>query len=124
MISLPLKNEGCNPAVSDGVADLIVAQTAISQALKATVTVIGEDTDPLVLLLHHSNKSNFHLYFRSDRSTEENKNSRTFSISLCQDILGKIICSIFLFLHAFTGCDSSPKISKIKKICCFQKTLL
>ena len=60
MISLPLKNEGCNPVVSDGDADLIIAQTAISQASKATVTVNGEDTDLLVLLLHHSNKSNFH----------------------------------------------------------------
>ena len=35
-----------------------------------------------LLSLHHSNKSNFHQYFYSDRTTEKNKNSRTFDISL------------------------------------------
>ena len=49
------KNEGCNPIVSNGDADLFIAQTSMSQAFKATVTVIDEDTDLFVLLLHHSN---------------------------------------------------------------------
>ena len=97
LISSELKNEGCIPIVCDGDAYLIIAQTAISLSVKTTVTVIVEDTDLLVLLLYHSQKSNYNLYLRSDKATAKNKIPRTFDICVCQEILGKRICNIILF---------------------------
>ena len=46
---------------------------------------------------------------------------RTFDIGLCREILGEQICNIILFLHAYTGCDSTSKISKITKSAVFKK---
>jgi hypothetical protein len=40
-------------AVDD--ADLLIAQTAVDCAFSSEVIVIGEDTDLLVLLIHHVN---------------------------------------------------------------------
>ena len=123
LISSELRNEGCSTIACDGDADLIVAQTALSLAAKSTVTVIGEDTDLLVLLLYHCQNSNFKLYIRSDRGTTENKIPRTFDICVCQEILGKRICNNILFLHAYTGCDTTSKISKITKNAVFKKLI-
>ena len=41
-------------AVDD--ADLLIVQTAVDCALSSEVIVIGEDTDLLVLLIHHVNQ--------------------------------------------------------------------
>ena len=61
LISSELKNEGCYPIICDGDADLVIVKTGISLASKSTVTIIGEDTDLLALLLHHEKESNFKL---------------------------------------------------------------
>ena len=50
-------------AVDD--ADLFIAQTAVDCALSSEVTVIGEDTDLLVLLIHHVNQQCRWVIFKS-----------------------------------------------------------
>ena len=66
-LSLELQNQGCKAIVCDGDADVMVVQTAIYLGAKSNVTVIGEDTDLLVLLLYHAQKSEFNFYIRSDK---------------------------------------------------------
>ena len=90
---------------------MVIVQTAMLLAVKAIVTVVGEDTDLLVLMLYHD----FKLYFRSEKESKKNPAPRTFDIFLCQEVLGRQICNTLLFLHAYTGCDSTSKISKITK---------
>ena len=46
---------------------------------------------------------------------------RTFDTGLCREVLGERICNIIFFLHAYTGCDSKSKISKITKSAVFKK---
>ena len=121
LISSELKNEGCYLIICDGDADLVIVKTGISLASKSTVTIIGEDADLLALLLHHAKDSNFKLYFRSDKASKKNIMPRTFDIGLCREILGERICNIILYLHAYTGCDSTSKISKITKSAVFKK---
>ena len=48
-----MKNSGIQTIHGDGDADLLIAQTAVNRALINTTHAIAEDTDILVLLLHH-----------------------------------------------------------------------
>jgi hypothetical protein len=60
-------------AVDD--ADLLIAQTAVDCALSSEVIVIGEDTDLLVLFIHHVNQQCKRVIFKSDKMViNKNKN--------------------------------------------------
>ena len=59
-------------AVDD--ADLLIAQTAVDCALSSEVIVIGEDTDLLVLLIHHVNQQCKRVIFKSDKMAINKKN--------------------------------------------------
>ena len=59
LISSELKNEGCYPIICDGDADFVTVKTGISLASKSTVTIIGEDTDLLALLLQKNRTSSY-----------------------------------------------------------------
>ena len=49
-------------------ADLDIALTAVNESLNHNVTVVGEDTDLLILLLYYCSKdSAFRLLFQSDK---------------------------------------------------------
>ncbi|CAC5415218.1 unnamed protein product [Mytilus coruscus] len=48
----------CKNATDD--ADLLITQTAVDCALSSEVVVIDEDTDLLVLLIHHVNQHRYH----------------------------------------------------------------
>ena len=83
-----------------------------------STTLIGEDTDLLVLLLHYADVDSRELYFRSDNAT---KALKVYNIKQLKADLGKDLCSKLLFLHAYTGCDSTSRIFGIGKKSVFQK---
>ena len=87
-------------------------------AIKST-SLIGEDTDLLVLLLYHVEVTNCtELYFRSDKAK-----SNTYDIKVLKQILGEAACRDLLFLHAFTGCDSTSRVFGIGKKAGFQRII-
>ena len=47
-------------------ADVLIIQTAIQSSSTANTVVVGEDTDLLILLLHHANMDSTELYFRPE----------------------------------------------------------
>ena len=49
-----LEKDGCQVLHAQGDADTLIVRTAVSCAINKTTVVIGEDTDLLVLLLHHA----------------------------------------------------------------------
>jgi len=82
-------------------------------------TLIGEDTNLLVLLLYHAEVSRCNaLYFRSDKAE-----SHVYNIKVLKQVLGEAVCNDLLFLHAFTGCDSVFRVFGIGKKLGFQRTL-
>ncbi|KAG7158010.1 hypothetical protein Hamer_G014891 [Homarus americanus] len=80
-------------------------------------TLIGEDTDLLILLLYYAEANNRGLYFRSDKSTVP----KVYNISEMKQVLGSDMCSQLLFIHAFTGCDTTSRIFSVGKKSAFQK---
>ena len=51
--------------IHDYASDVLIIQTAIQSSSTAN-TVVGEDTDLLILLLHHANIDSKELYFRPE----------------------------------------------------------
>ena len=68
MISDELKERGCTVVNSIGDADVDIVRAAVESSLLLTTTLIGEDTDLLVLLLHYAQRDSKGVYFRSDKS--------------------------------------------------------
>ena len=98
LIALPkeLEKEGCPTIICKWDADLVLAETTITPA--RIVTAIGEDTEAVVLLLHHSQDPNIKLYFRSDKESKKNKIPSTFAC--VQKYLERAYVTLsFSFMH-------------------------
>ena len=50
--------------------ELINQQLMVSRSRHCTTTLVGEDTDLLILLLHYSSTDNENTYFRSDANKQ------------------------------------------------------
>jgi hypothetical protein len=66
-------------------------QTAVDCALSSEVIVIGEDTDLLVLLIHHVNQQCKQVIFKSDKMAI-NKKMKIWNIQQTKGFLGEDIC--------------------------------
>ena len=66
LISEALTKIGCTVQHADGDADFDIVHSEVSSSQIRTTITIGEDTDLLILLLHHAESNGFKLYFRSD----------------------------------------------------------
>ena len=99
----------------EGDADVEIALAAVSSARNQQTTLIGEDTDLLILLLFHAPNDlpGKRLFFRSDKEIKSGNYS--YDIGLCKKALGPELCELLLFLHAFTGCDTTSRINGIAK---------
>ena len=70
MISDRLREKGCTVMNAEGDADYDIVQAAIAVSEYKTTTLIGEDTDLLILLLHHMDSHKKSLYFRLDKKSK------------------------------------------------------
>ena len=120
MISVKMQKKGCHVINSLGDADADIAKVAVKAAHYGVTTVIGEDTDLLVLLLFYANADIKDLYFRSDKPSCA---KIAYHINSLQARLGKNTCCQLLFVHAFTGCDSTSPIFGVGKKTAFEKII-
>jgi len=95
-------------------ADGLIVQTALQYAETQTTYVIGEDTDILVLLCFHAQNES-KVFFRSDTRQSKVKPNRVWDITKTQAKLTMSVCECLLFLHAFTGCDTTSRVYGIGK---------
>ena len=66
ILSSQLEEAGCLTAHARSDADVLIIQTAIQSSKTVNTVVVGEDTDLLVLLLHHAHMDGKELYFRPE----------------------------------------------------------
>ena len=119
LISERMRGRGCAVIQAEGDADVEIVKAAVAMSSYKTTTLIGEDTDLLVLLLHHSSTNGKKLYLRSDKGGP----TLVFDIQVMKQALGNTICCNLLFLHAFTGCDTTSRIFGIGKKSALQKLI-
>ena len=110
-LSFNLKSEDIAVINCYGEADTNVVSSAIAFAkLKAgSCAVIADDTDIAVMLLHHWTEEMDDVYFVQQRTLS------AWSIRYAERGI-KDIKSDILFLHAFTGCDSTSAIFSKGKV--------
>ncbi|GFN80278.1 LOW QUALITY PROTEIN: hypothetical protein PoB_000678400 [Plakobranchus ocellatus] len=102
-----LEKDGCEVLHAQGDADTLIVRTAVSCAINKTTVVIGEDTDLLVLLLHHANIHNRPLLLKYRSNTKKHKQIDILSMKIR---LGPLICHLLPFLHAINGCDTTSRL--------------
>ena len=100
-----------------------IVKAAVSMSGYKSTTLIGEDTDLFVLLLYHATLKDSHeLYFGSDKTRDKTK-QYVYNINVLKHILGDDLCTDLLFVHAFTGCDTTSRIFGIGKKSVFKNII-
>ena len=121
MLGDVLREEGFSVRNCIADADLHVVQEAVMIATNRPVCVIGEDTDVLALLLHHSSVEAENIYFTSEQKSNAKSPPKIWHIKGSKQTLGNNICENLLALHAITGCDTTSRIHSIGKGTVLQK---
>ena len=76
--------------------------------------LVGDDTDLLVLLCHHTCLESKDLFFCPEAKKNAQKR-RIWNIKATKHALGTEICRHILFLHAILGCDTTSRLHGIGK---------
>jgi hypothetical protein len=111
MLGDQLNDAGCRVyhAVDD--ADAIIAKVALSKTAEGPTVIIADDTDILVLLLHHHSAAHIHpIYFKPEPRGNSKRKPRIWDIRKAQQILGRTVCEHILFVHAILGCDTTSRL--------------
>ncbi len=114
-----MRQKGCHVIHAEGDADVDIVKAAITMSSYKSTTLIGEDTDLLVLLLYLAAKDCKNLYFRPDKHKQKCIN--VYNIKVLKQLLGDGVCSDMLFSHAFSGYDTTSRIFGVGKKTVFQK---
>lgn len=107
---------------STGDADTLIVECALKLSREGReVSVVADDTDILVLLMYHWKQDMADVYFHSEAS----RTKQGLKVWKIRDIVTKAqkeVTSNILFLHAWSGCDTTSatyghgKSSLLKKI--------
>ena len=85
-------------------ADVLIVQTTIASAQSKDTILVGDDTDLLVLLLHHAaadiNSNDIFLSPENTKASKASKTKRAWCIKQCKPLLGSKLCEHLLFMHA------------------------
>ena len=111
-IGSELQKAGVELYHSAGDADFNIVSTACPMARRSMV-VVGDDTDPLVLLLHHLSPEHHVIFLQTA--------SKILNIRILQDHLDPKRTASLLFLHAITGCDTTSRLYSIGKVMAMNK---
>ena len=120
MISDQLRERYCTVVNAHGDADVDIVKTAVETYIQHTTTLIGEDTDLLVLLLYYVQGEVMNLYSRSDKPKADGT-IEVYHITRIQEVPGHDMCSQLMSIHAMTGSDTTSRIFGVGKNTSSQK---
>ena len=81
----------------------------VIRSRSVTLSLIGGDTDVLVLLLFHSS-TNTTLHYKSDQSNRRANTLKVWDISKTKKLSGDQLCHVLPVIHAITGCDTTSSL--------------
>ena len=115
MLSDKLEQVGCKAHHASGDADLLIVQTAVAAANIRQTVVIADDTDVLVLLIHHAAEVASNVWFQPTPKRNTQKMNRCWNIGATRTHLGTNVTKYILFAHAILGCDTTSRVFGIGK---------
>ena len=116
MLVVKMNNAQLKPIQSSGDADLLIAQSATESAAAKPTVVIGEDTDLLVLLLHHAAEDSHTIFLTSEQNSQAKSKVKLWDIIHVHSKLGPSICDAILVVHALLGCDTTSRLFSLGKL--------
>ena len=115
LIGHKMTETGIEVEHSAGDADYTIAISACKRYPARPVTVVTEDTDVLVLLLHHYDADNEPLYMKMAK--------QNICISVLKSGLDSKLCESLLVIHSISGCDTTSRPYGIGKATAVSKSL-
>lgn len=107
------KESNMRTCVVDDDADTLIVKEALQMSLTMSVEVLGEDTDLLILLIHHVNVEHKQIALTT--------RGGSYSIQSIQDNLNDLQRARILFIHSVSGCDTVSSIFRQGKVGMFTK---
>lgn len=103
------KGVAVHHAGEEGDADVVIADAAVTMAESygENVKVISDDTDILVLLLHHAKISGT-IYMKTK--------TKFIDITAAKNVIGDAMCACLPAIHAISGCDTTSSFFQIGKL--------
>ena len=98
--SAKLKEKGFKAENCEGNTDTEIVQAVIGTSKYGSTTLIGENTDLLVILLYFMNPDNKSMFFHSDKKARNL--IQVYNINNLKLLLGEPSCSHMLFLRSDT----------------------
>ena len=96
-------------AASD--ADTLIVEAALRLASSGqSVTVFANDTDVIVMLLHHCSFDIGQIIVRSDIIKKGQRIRKQLDIQKAAELITPEVTKLLPFIHAFGGCDTTSGI--------------
>ena len=120
LIANCMRQKGCHVIHAEGDADVDIAKAPVTASSCSCTTLIGENTDLLVLLLYYYEQDSNDLYFRSDK---DKITPYVYDIRILKQFLGGEFSYNLLFGHAFSGSDTTSWIFRVGKKTIFRRVI-
>ena len=88
--------------------------TAGASASHKETVLFGDDTDLLVLLLHHAEMDAHEVFLKSEPKKSAQHNN-IWCIRQSKQLLGPGVCDHIIFIHAILGCDVTSHLFGLGK---------
>ncbi|CAG2194071.1 unnamed protein product [Mytilus edulis] len=121
LLSAKMVEKGIKTKHADADADVLIALTAIESAKTKATVLLGEDTDLLVLLLHHADVTSNSLIFKSGNVSKVNTHIKIWDILKTKLLLGEELCTFLPLIHAISGCDTTSRMFGVSKAATLKK---
>ena len=115
MLRQSLEHVGCETRHAKGDADVLIVETTVQSAMSCETTLVGDDTDLLVLLCFHVKEDSCEVFFKPEVRSGTKKSPRCWNIKYVQRVLGREVCNNMLFAHAILGCDTTSRVFSMGK---------
>ena len=113
LLSSTFRKCAINVEQCDNDADTSIVRQALAAAVGGSVEVRAEDTDVLVMLVHHTSITNHPIFLTTSRGS--------YDVKKIRDALPERKRKYLLFCHAFSGCDTVSAIAGHGKTTLFDR---
>ena len=109
LLSRYLESDAQTVHNSTGDADTMIVSCALQMATEGSkeVIAVADDTDVLILLMHHWTENMADVYFLSEPKKSHKKGMQVWRICDLIAKAGTLVTSHLLFIHAWSGCDTT-----------------
>ena len=111
MLGQRLEHVGCETRHANGYAAVLIVEITVHTAMSCETTLVGDDTDMLVLLCFHVKEDYCVVFFKPEIWSGTKKGPRCCNIKNAQRVLGRAVCNTMLFEHSILGCDTTFRVN-------------